>query len=213
MSVTESTGTVVRFVPRRSLVRTAFASIVLAMIPVFGVLYWYAVQHNGWLLVFVVHLGVTFTAIALLARQLTVYSAVTSTELMGRGIFSPLLRVPLSRIASVVIVPTYLGQSPDAVLQLLVRDASGARLFRMRGNFWEPGDLEALARALPVAPTILQEPISIKAFYRGYPGSAYWFENKPALWLVLGVVALLLAVAVTAWIMTILGMRVGFLPS
>ena len=199
--------------PRRSLMTTAFFSIVLAMIPVFGVLYWFAVQHDSWWLVFIVHLAITVACLATLGRQLTVFTAVTGTELIGRGIFSPMLRVPLSEIASVDIVPTYIGQSLDAVPQLLVRDASGARLFRLRGSFWNPHDLRAVADALPVPTTVVQEPMGIREFYRRYPGSAYWFQNRPALWIVVVVLAVVLAVAVAAWVMTILGAPVGFLPS
>ncbi len=208
-----STATTVRIRPRRSLVVTAFFSIVLAMIPVFGVLYWFAGQHGSWMPVLVVHLAVTAMSIAVLLRQLTVYTEVTATELVGRGIFSPLLRVPLSSIARVDIVPCYVGQSPDAVQQLLVRDDSGRRLFRMRGNFWHAGDLKAVVDALPVRATVVKEPMSIREFYRDYPGSAYWFENRRAMWIVVIVVLGLLAVAGAAWIMTILGMRVAFLPN
>ena len=208
-----ATMTTVLVRPRRSLMTTAFFSIVLAMIPVFGVLYWFAAQHGSWWLVFVVHLAITIACLATLGRQLTVYTAVTDTELIGRGIFSPMLRVPLSDIASVDIVPTYIGQSPDAVPQLLVRDASGARLFRMRGSFWSSDDLTAVADALPVPTTTAHEPMSIREFYRSYPGSAYWFQNRPALWIAVVVLAVVAAVAVATWVMTIFGMPVGFLPS
>jgi hypothetical protein len=204
------TATTVLVRPRRSLMTTAFVSIVLAMIPVFGVLYWFAIQHGSWWLVFVVHLAITIACLAVLARQLTVFAAVTDSELIGRGIFSPMVRVPLGAIADAVIVPTYIGQSPDAVPQLLVRDASGSRLYRMRGTFWHPEDLNAVADALPVTPTRVQEAIGIREFYRTYPGSAYWFQNRPALWGVVFVLAALLAGAVAAWVMTILGMPLGF---
>jgi hypothetical protein len=111
------------------------------------------------------------------------------------------------------MVPTYIGQSPDAVMQLLVRNESGARLFRMRGTYWNPEDLTAVAAALPVAPTYVQEPIGIREFYRSYPGSAYWFQNRPALWIIALVLAVLLIVGVAAWVMRIFGMPVAFLPS
>jgi hypothetical protein len=208
-----ATMTELRVRPRRSLVTTAFVSTVLMMIPVFGVLYWFAIQHGSWGLVFAVHLAITIVCLATLWRQLTVFTAVTETELVGRGIFSPIVRIPLGEISSVVVVPTYLGQSLDPVLQLLVRDASGARLFRMRGNFWTPEDLTAVANALPVTPVFVAEPTSIREFYRTYPGSAYWFQNKPGLWVVLLLPAVALILAVAAWVMTIIGMPVGFLPS
>ena len=76
-----ATVTTLRVRPRRSLVTTAFVSIVLAMIPVFGVLYWFAIQHGSWGLVFVVHLAVTILCLGTLGRQLTVFTAVTEPEL------------------------------------------------------------------------------------------------------------------------------------
>ncbi|MDP9028081.1 MAG: hypothetical protein M3N46_11140 [Actinomycetota bacterium] len=192
---TTTTSVLVR--PRRSLVSTAFLSIVLGMLPVFGVLYWFAVQRGSWQLVLVVHLAIIVVSVAVMMRQLTVFSAVSSTELLGRGIFSPLERVPLERIASVTLVPTYVGQAPEPIQQLLVRDAAGHRLFRMRGNFWHPGDLASVAAALPVTTTVVKEPISVREFFRLYPGSAYWFENKPAVRVGVVALAVLVVLAIT----------------
>lgn len=196
--------------PRRSLLTTGFVSIVLAMIPVFGVLYWFSIEHGSWPIVVIVHGIVILAAVIVLVRQTTVYSAVTETELVGRGIFSPLIRVPLSSIAAVDLVETYVGQAPESVTQLLVRDAEGRRLFRMRGNFYHSGDLAKLAAALPVPATVVPEPINLTEFFRTYPGSAYWFEHRPVLRIVVFVVALMAALAVAAWVMSLLGMPVGF---
>jgi hypothetical protein len=196
--------------PRRSLLTTAFVSIVLAMIPVFGVLYWFSIEHRSWLVVLIVHALVMIAAVVVLARQLTVYSAVTRTELVGRGIFSPLIRVPLTAIASVDLVDTYVGQAPESTTQLLVRDAEGRRLFRMRGNFYQDGDLQRIASALPVRARVTTEPVAIGEFFRTYPGSAYWFEHRPILRAVVFALALAAALVIAAWVMTILGMPVGF---
>jgi hypothetical protein len=205
-----STTAIVTVRPRRSLLTTGFVSIVLAMIPVFGVLYWYSIEHGSWPIVLVVHGIVILAAVIVLGRQLTVYSAVTATELVGRGIFSPMIRVPLSSIAAVDLVETYVGQAPESVTQLLVRDAEGRRLFRMRGNFYHPGDLATLASALPVVPTVVPEPVNLTEFFRTYPGSAYWFEHRPVLRVIVLVLALLAALALAAWVMSLLGMPVGF---
>jgi hypothetical protein len=192
--VTEQTLVAVR--PRRSLIRTGFISIVLAMIPLFGVLYWFSIEHDSWLVVFVVHLVVTALAVVVVVRQLTVYSAVTRTELIGRGIFSPMIRVPLDKIAAVHLVETYVGQAPESVTQLLVTDEEGKRLFRMRGNFYQDGALQAIAAALPVKAQVASEPIGITEFFRNYPGSAYWFEHRPILRLVVFAVSLALGMPV-----------------
>ena len=205
-----STTAVVTVRPRRSLLRTGFVSVVLAMIPVFGVLYWFALEHGSLGIVLVAHVIVSLAASAILMRQTRVHSAVTATELIGNGIFSPLVRVPLASIAKVDLVETYIGQAPDSVTQLLVRDADGKRLFRMRGGFYPPGALQEIAAALPVKAETTTEPIGMTEFFRSYPGSAYWFENRPILRVVVFVLALAIALAVAAWVMTMLGMPVGF---
>ena len=204
------TTTVVTVRPRRSLLTTGVVSVALAMIPVFGVLYWFAFEHGSWLVVLAVHIVVIVVACLILVRQTTVYSAVTDTELVGRGIFSPLIRVPLTEIAQVDLVDTYVGQAPESVTQLLVRDADGKRLFRMRGSFYHDGDLQKIAAALPAKPDVVTEPIGLTEFFRAYPGSAYWFEHRPVLRIVVFAVALAAALAIAAWVMTILGMPVGF---
>lgn len=205
-------GTRVLVKPRRSLLTTALLSAALAFIPVFGVLYWFAIAHDSWQAVAIVNAVIVVIGLALVARQLSLYSEVNETELRGNGIFTPTVHVPLDRIRSVVIVPTYVGQAPEAVTQLLVRDARGRRLFRLRGNFWHPADLRAVADALPVRAVVVDEPMPLNEFFRAYPDSAYWFEDKPGLRVVLigGLIALALAIAV--WVMTILGMPIGFMP-
>jgi hypothetical protein len=204
-------GTRVLVKPRRSLLTTALLSAALAFIPVFGVLYWFAIDHDSWQAVAIVNVVVVLIGLALAARQLTVHAEVTETELRGNGIFTPLVRVRLDRIRSVILVPTYVGQAPEAVIQLLVRDVRGRRLFRMRGNFWHPEDLRAIADSLPVRAVVIGEPIALSDFFRQYPDSAYWFEDKPGLKVVLigGLIAAALAIAV--WVMTILGMPIGFM--
>jgi hypothetical protein len=137
---------------------------------------------------------------------------VTDTELRGNGIFTPMVHVPLDRIRSVIIAQTYVGQAPEAVTQLLVRDARGRRLFRMRGNFWHARDLRAIADALPVRPTVIDDPVAISEFFRTYPDSAYWFEDKPGLKVALIGMLIVAALAIAVWVMTMLGMPIGFMP-
>jgi hypothetical protein len=205
-----STTALVTVRPRRSLIMTGFFSIAIAMVPVFGVLYWFSIEHDSWLTVLIVHVLVTTLGVIVGLRQMMVHSAVTETELIGNGIFTPMVRVPLDRIAHVDLVQTYVGQAPEAISQLLIRDSEGRRLFRMRGNFYEDGALEQIAAALPVPVEVAAEPVPVAEFFRSYPGSAYWFEHRPVLRLVVFVVALLVALLIAAWVMTILGMPVGF---
>jgi len=203
--VTEAT---VRIVPRRSLLLSGLVSIVVVLVPISGVVYWFAIPRGQGSWVALAQAVVIAAALGVLFRQLTVDAVVAEGELRGRGIFSPMLRVPLERIARVDLVHVYIGQSTETVPQLLVRDADGRRLFRLRGTFWHPGDLEKIAAALPVPLTVAPEPMTIDEFFDGYTGSAYWFENRP--WLVAALVTLVIAaaVALAIGIMTLFGMPI-----
>lgn len=182
--------------PRRSLLATAFVSILLATSPVFAVLYWLAAEDQSlWIPVLVVHLGLFFAGVGLFLRQLMVFTRLDDEELYGNGFFTPTIRVRLDDIAEVIMADTHVGIQPDPVTQLLIRNADGRRLYRMRGNYWHRSDLETLVAALPVEVTLRPKPMRMGEFFRDYPGSAYWFEGRP--WInVLGVVALLALVTV-----------------
>lgn len=198
----------VRIVPRRSLLVSALVSILVVLIPVSAVLYWFAIPRAQELWVVLAQGVVVVVSFGLLFRQLSLETVVDGVELRGNGIFTPMVRVPLARIATVDLVPVYVGQSTETALQLLVRDTDGQRIFRLRGNFWNPGDLERVAAALPVAPTDSAHPMSHQEFFAAYPGSAYWFENRP--WLTAGFVVVVVAAAigVAIGVMTLLGMPI-----
>lgn len=206
MLVTDDTA--VRIVPRRSLLVSGLLSILLVLLPISGVLYWFAIPRGqgGW--VALAQVVVVLLSLAIMFRQLSVDAVVADGELRGRGIFSPMVRVPLARIARVDLVEVYIGGSTETVPQLLVRDAEGRRLFRLRGTFWHPGDLRAIAKALPVSTTLAPEPMTITEFFVAYPGSAYWFENRPWLTATLVGLAIAGAVAIAVAIMTLFGMPI-----
>lgn len=199
---------VLRIAPRRSLLVSALVSSLAVVIPVSALFFWFAIPRGQAIFVVLALAILTVTATAILLRQLCVDTVITAAELRGRGIFSPMVRVPLDRIASVTLVPSYVGQSAEPVTQLLVRDAEGNRLFRLRGNYWHPGDLGKVASALLVATTTVAEPMTMPEFYAAYPGSAYWFENRP--WVTAAVFAVVIAVCVgiSVGVMTLLDMPI-----
>ena len=199
---------VLRIVPRRSLLVSALVSSLVVVIPLSALFFWFAIPRGQAIFV-VLALGIlVVVAAAILMRQLCVDTVITATELRGRGIFSPLVRVPLDRIASVALVPSYVGQAAEPVTQLLVRDADGHRLFRLRGNYWHPGDLRKVASALPVATTVIAEPMTLSEFYAAYPGSAYWFENRPWVTVALFAVVVAICVGISLGVMRLLDMPI-----
>ncbi len=197
--------------PKSELLGDAFAAIVLGTTPIFAVVYWFTATHGGREVALIAHAIVIGVGVLLVWRQLRVFCAVTDDELIGNGIFTPVVRVKLDRIRHVHLVPTYLGAAPDPVLQLLVTGDDGHRLFRMRGNFWRASDLRELAAALPVPIEETRETITMREFFVGYPGSAYWFENRRPLQAAIAAVAVLAALLAAVWIMKLLGLPIRFL--
>jgi len=188
--------------PKRSLLITGVVALVAALIPVVVAL---VVLRGDWLPTVLVGSMAVVACVVLGIRQLTIHVRLTDRELSGNGIFSPMVRVDLDDVHEVLLVPTFVGAAPDPVLQMLVRDATGRRLFRLRGNFWDDGLLEKLAAALPVPVQTVAEPVTSKAFFETYRGSEYWFENKPGLRIAAILGAGLLALAVAAGAMLTLG--------
>jgi len=192
------------FRPRRAMLATAWVATLLATSPVFAVLYWLTSDDRGvWIPVLVVHLTLFFLGVGVFLRQLAVFCRLSDDELSGNGIFSPVVRVRVDDIAEVIVVPTHVGVQSEPAVQYLMLDASGRRLFRLRGNYWNEADVEELLEALPVEPVRVTKPMRLREFWKAYPGSAYWFEDKP--WLqVLGIAAMLaVVVLVLLWAMTL----------
>jgi len=199
---------VLRIVPRRSLLVSALVSSLVVVVPLSALFFWFAIPRGQAIFVVLALAILVVVAAAILMRQLCVDTVITATELRGRGIFSPMVRVPLDRIASVALVPSYVGQAAEPVTQLLVRDADGHRLFRLRGNYWHPGDLRKVASALPVATTVIAEPMTLSEFYAAYPGSAYWFENRPWVTVALFAVVVAICVGISLGVMRLLDMPI-----
>lgn len=198
-------ATLVHIRPRRALISSAVVSMLLAMAPVFFLLYWFTVPAGTWPVVAALQVAVLVACVALGFRQLRVFVAVTDSQLVGNGIFTPTVRVALHDIAQVLLVETYRGHAPETVTQVLVLGADGRRVFRMRGNYWHASDLADLTAVLPVPAERGAEPMPLSAFFRLYPSSAYWFENKPVVRVAAVAAAVVLAIASAAAMMAVLG--------
>jgi len=195
--------------PKRSLLATAVVSVMLATAPLFAVLYWMSGPVGDvWVPVLVTHLALFFTGVGVFLRQLMVFTAVTDEDLIGNGIFSRTLRVPLASIAEVVVVETHVGMQAEKVTQYLVRDADERCVFRLRGNFWNRDDVEMLLECLPAEPTRVMRTMKLREFLHTFPGSAYWFENRPWLQPVAALAVVVIVGFTLVWAMAIAGLSI-----
>jgi hypothetical protein len=180
--------------PRKSLLRTAWIAGLAGSVPVFLVLYWEAVQSGGSLaLVVHTHLAVMIAGLLVYWRQKSVFTGIRNGALVGNGIFSPTVAVPLDEIHRVEFVQVESKDPDEPSLQFVALDADGRTRFRMRAQYWHLDDLRALADRLGCAGD-RKDPMTTEEFFEAYPGSAYWFEKYPALRFALGAVGVVGAV-------------------
>lgn len=183
--------------PRGDLVRTGVVSIGVAMIPLTAAVWVAAMSGGNWRLLVGIQAVAILLGLAAALRWRMVETRVSGDVLSGNGFLSPVLRVPFSRIAAAYLVPTY-THSGDIVQQLLVVDADGRRLFRRRGTYWGAEALKRIGAALPVPVEVVDDPVSIRAFWRAHPSSSYWFEDSAVVRVLTACGVVLLALGLAA---------------
>ena len=167
----------VRVRARPALIRTGFISLTVAMVPLTAAVWVAAMSGGNWRLLVGIQIAALVLCLAATARWRMLETRVDDRGLSGNGFLSPMLHVPAERIAAVHLVDTYVP-SGDIVRQLLVTDSDGRRLFRRRGSYWGAEALDRIASALPVPVEVIDDPVSIRAFWRAHPSASYWFEDS-----------------------------------
>jgi hypothetical protein len=204
VDASQMASTTIRVAARGSVLRNTIYAAVAAGIPLFGVLYWLSLAQGIWLRVLVVQVIYTGLVVLIAVRHFGAFVEVTSTTITKQALF---VRTTLNRsdAASSYLADTHTSNSPDLLPQLLVLDANGGRLLRMRGTFWSREDMLRVAEAIGVPLTMESEPMTLKEFYARHPGAAYWYEGK--LWLaIVGIVlAFGFAYLAVTWLMVAIG--------
>lgn len=190
--------------PRDSLGRTWMLAVVIAGVPFFGVLYWLASQNGSWRQVVVFQvLGLGIAAFVWI-RHNGAYAQVTETAIEKQAFF---VRRSVDRadVASVVLVDTWRPGVSEATREMLLKNAEGHTILRLRGTFWSADAQEALAHALGVPVLHDTTPVTSKEFLAAHPGAAYWYEDKA--WVAVAGISVAFATAflLMSWIMHAIG--------
>ncbi|MEO7122630.1 MAG: hypothetical protein ABI400_05845 [Lacisediminihabitans sp.] len=196
---------VIRVSPRSSLVRTGVLSYVLLSLPLFGALYFLGAPKGTWPIALVVHLVTIGGAIASYGIYRRTFIGITPSEAHERGALGGVKITPLQRISSAVLVTTYRSSSTETTEQLILCDADGRRLVRMRGEFWTTSAMRAVAAATRAPLEESLNPVTTQVFFEEYPGSAYWFENRPILTWGAVIVALAVVLGLVLGLMALMG--------
>ncbi len=167
--------------PKRTLLRNAVLSFLLISVPLFGSVYLLGIPNGTGAMVLAAEIVTVVISLAAYVRYRMAFVGVRENRVVKRSFLGRSRSVPLADIDSVLIVETFRSHAPDSTPQLLLRDRSGRRVLRMRGIFWSEKSMRAVATAIDRPLTHHPDPITTKEFFDTYPGSAYWFEDRPAL--------------------------------
>ncbi|MCU1421226.1 MAG: hypothetical protein JWN36_877 [Microbacteriaceae bacterium] len=171
----------IRLSPRAVLIRNIIMSVMFVSITVFGVLFFLGLRNGSWPIA-IIGLAASLVVCALgYALHRSTFIGITHTTIEERGFFGRRNSVPKKDVAKIVFAHTYTNASPESVPQLVVTDAKGHRLLRMRGVFWTLESMRSVIASIDVPATSHRESMSMREFFTRYPSAAYWFENRPAL--------------------------------
>lgn len=197
--------------PRQSLKRNGVLSFLTISLVLFGALYLLSAPLGTWPAVVLLHFGMTTIFIIALLRYRATHVRVVDGQLEYHGFLRRKWSVAVSSVSTVDVVDIYLANATETSRQLLLRDAAGARVLRMRGRFWQESDMQAIADALGKPVTTRPNPLTMRKFLTEYPGCAFWFEGRPTVMVGAGIAAAVACLAAVTALMVLTG--IGFIGS
>lgn len=86
---------------------------------------------------------------------------------------------PASSVGSVVEVQRLTMSPTYAVPNLLVLDAAGNKIVRVRGDFWQESDMHDLSAAITDRPDVIKAPITLVQLRERFPRALKWHDAHP----------------------------------
>jgi uncharacterized membrane protein len=194
-----------RLTPKPGLLGNVGMSVLLVVIPVFGVLTFLGIHNGKWRIGAVGALVTLVACIFVFVRYRSTAITVTDTAIEERGFWGGHSSFLRTDAASLDLVHTYAPGSPEPAPQLLVLDSDQRCLLRMRGAFWTSESMDDIASHLESLTVVRHEAMTAAEFLRRYPNAGYWFEKHP---LAMGALVAALAV-VTLTVIFALSTLVG----
>lgn len=191
--------------PKPDLVRSGFLTLFIVPLPIFLTLVFLGLRNGSWPVAVYGEVVCALLCVLGLVVFRAIFIGITATAIIERGFFGRTTTAVLSDVASVVIVHTYRTSTAETLPQLIVRNRQGARLLRMRGQIWTEEAMHSVANCLDATLEQPQEAMTSQEFFTRYEGSAYWFENRPILAIVMVAIAIGLCVAIVLGLMRLLG--------
>ena len=205
----EGYGGDVRLRPRRALLWSGVLVLIIVPLPIVATLVTLGVPNRSWPIALIsgaISIVLFFTGLYLF---LTTEIVISSTQITERGFFSRSTSTPISAVNSLVLAHTLSTSSNETLPQLIVRNDRNERILRMRGIFWTEQTMREAAAAIGSPLEEPAEAVTSRQFFEQYPGSAYWFENRRGLGVIIVIAIGLACVGVVLGLMGLLGLHVA----
>ncbi|WP_354568039.1 hypothetical protein [Glaciihabitans sp. UYNi722] len=200
---------VVRVRPKPALIRSGLLTLLIVPLPIFTALLFLGLPNGSWpVAVYGEIFCVLLCGIGFLLFRAT-FVGVTATTIVERSFFGARTISLTADVASMVLVHTYSTSTAETLPQLIVRDREGVRLLRLRGIFWTEESMRAVATSIEGELELPTEAITADEFFERYPGSAYWFENRPVVAAIAGALVITAGVAIVLGLMLLLGLPIN----
>lgn len=165
--------------PHRHLFARGIVAIAALTTPVFAVAYWLTLASSVWLIIAIVHILVLLASLAALIAFFDTVIAISPGGVTERGFFGRVHTVTPHDVGRVILLDLYQSNALDTTPQLFVCDEAGARILRMRGQFWARESMMRVVDALDFAVTSPPEALTLSELRRSSPELLYWFERWP----------------------------------
>ncbi|MFM9920554.1 hypothetical protein [Lacisediminihabitans sp. H27-G8] len=192
--------------PRRSLLWSGILILIIVPIPIVAMLVTLGLPSGSWRVSAITEALVIVLFFVGLYLLRTTYVVISADHFTERGFFRPAVVTPISEVRSMVLAQTFSSSSSETLPQLILRNARGERILRMRGVFWTEESMRQAATAIGTPLEEPAEPLTSKQFFELYAGTAYWFENRRSL--TIGVIVLigLVCIGIVLGLMVLLGL-------
>ncbi|QNE45805.1 hypothetical protein F1C58_02020 [Glaciihabitans sp. INWT7] len=192
--------------PRRSLLRSGILIFIIVPIPIVATLITLGLPSGSWRVSAITEALVIVLFFVGLYLLRTTYVVISADHFTERGFFRRPVVTPISEVSSMVLAQTFSSSSSETLPQLILRNARGERILRMRGIFWTEESMRQAAAAIGTPLEEPAEPLTPKQFFELYSGTAYWFENRRGLAIAVIVLIGLVCVGIVLGLMVLLGL-------
>lgn len=165
--------------PRGHLFARSLTAVAIAVLPVFGVLYWLSIGSGLWPLVLIAQLLVVALYVVALLSTRSVYFRLHSWGVEDHVPFGLTRFIHTDEVDTVLLIDLYSGSGLESWPHLFAVDADDRLLLRMHGQIWSRSSIQQVASRLDAPVVHAPTPMTLAEFTSIEPQLLAWWERRP----------------------------------